>query len=279
MRSRPIVFLVPLLVTLVSSALFYLAVARRWFGPASPANRYFCEFARDGLIREPANTWSNIAFVAAGLVAGWLLASGRFQHNDNALTRNLSIALVFPSLPILLGFGSMALHATETDAGGDLDMLSMYLNAAFLTAYAMQRFFGWGLLPFAAVFAATVALCEWAGTLYHPIPVLDYAGDLAFGVFIAIAVGFEVLNGVLRKIPRESRWGIYALLSFIAAFAVWNFGKNDCPFCAPASWLQPHAAWHLLVALALFLLFRFYVSENPPRRDQGGRAAFAGRAA
>lgn len=279
MSSRPIVFVIPLVVALISAILLYLSIVNGWLGTSSIANRYFCEFSRTGLIKEPVNTWSNLAFVAAGLAIAWLLMKGRFQRNDNALTRNDAIAILFSSLPILLGFGSMAMHATETELGGDLDMLSMYLNAAFMTAYAMQRFFGWGWLRFLIAFLLVVALCEWAGTFYSYIPVIDYAGDAAFAVFISLSVFFEVLNGLLRKIPRQNRWGIYALISFLAAFAVWNLGKNDCPFCSPDSWLQPHALWHLLVALSLFFLFCFYASENPEGANEGKREALASRSA
>src|SRR5690606_39093826 len=99
------------------------------------------------------------------------------------------------------------------------------------------------------------------------VPIVDYAGDAAFAALIALTVFFEVLNGMLRKIPRENRWGVYALIAFLAAFAVWNLGRNDCPFCNPESWLQPHALWHGLVALSQFFLFRFYASENPAVMD------------
>lgn len=279
MRSRTVVFVIPLLATIVFSVLLYLAVTNGWLGTSSIANRYFCELARDGLIKEPANTWSNIGFVAAGLVGAWLLMKGKFRRNDNALAKSDAMAVLFSLLSISLGFGSMAMHATETELGGNLDMLSMYLIAAFVTAYAMQRFFGWKPLGFAVTFLLVVVLCEWAGTFYDYIPVIDYAGDAAFAVFISIAVFFEVLNGLLRKIPRQNKWGIYALLSFLAAFGVWNLGKNDCPFCRPESWLQPHALWHLLVALALFLLFYFYGGENPRGADEGKTAAFARRSA
>ena len=115
-----------------------------------------------------------------------------------------------------------------------------------------------------------VLFCEVAGTYRQlVVPVLDYAGDAAFALLIAVTVAIETLNATFRKARRENKWGIAALFSFLAAFAVWNFGRNDCPFCRPDSLWQPHALWHFLFALALFFLFRLYVSENT--RDGGKR--------
>ena len=44
------------------------------------------------------------------------------------------------------------------------------------------------------------------------------------------------------------------------AFVIWNLAQG--PWCDPTSWLQGHAAWHLLCALAAYLLFRLYASER-----------------
>jgi hypothetical protein len=245
------------------SILLAFALVYGWFGPASAANRYFCEYAQSGLIREPANTASNLGFVASGLASAWLLWTEKFHRNENPLTRSPGIAVLFSSLPILLGFGSMAMHASETGFGGELDLLAMYLVAGFTTAYALRRYFGWGWNGFTLAFVMAVLFCETVGQYRQPVvPVLDYAGDAAFALLVAVTVAVETLNAIRRKVKRENKWGIAALLSFLAAFAAWNFGRNDCPFCRPDSLWQPHALWHLLFALALFFLFRLYVSED-----------------
>lgn len=261
--SRNLVLGVPLLLTAVLFALLGTALVHGWFGPASAANRYFCEYTQSGLIREPANTVSNLGFVVAGLASAWLLQVGKFQKNENLFTQNPVVAILFSSLAILLGFGSMAMHATETELGGEMDLLAMYLVAGFILAYALRRYFSWGWNAFILVFVLAVLFCEVVGQYRQPVvPVLDYAGDAAFALLIALTVAVEALNAIQRKVRRQNKWGVAALLSFLAAFAVWNFGRNDCPFCRPDSWWQAHALWHLLFALALFFLFRLYVSEQ-----------------
>jgi hypothetical protein len=257
------VLAVPLLLTAALSVLLGAALVHGWFGPAGAANRYFCEYAQNGLLREPANTVSNLGFVVAGLASAWLLQAGKFRNNENPFTQNSVIAILFSSLVIFLGFGSTAMHATETDLGGELDLLAMYLVAGFAAAYALRRYFDWGWNGFTLAFVLAVLFCEAIGQYRQPVvPVLDYAGDAAFAFLIALAVVVEALNAIRRNIGRENKWGIAALFSFLAAFAVWNLGRNDCPFCRPDSWWQAHALWHLLFASALFFLFRLYVSEH-----------------
>jgi hypothetical protein len=266
MKRPTLVLVFPLVLTAALFVLLGLALVLGWFGPAGAANRYFCEYAGAGPIREPANTVSNLGFLVAGLASAWTIWSGQFRRNENPFTRNEAIAVLFPALVILLGFGSMAMHASETDLGGEFDLLAMYLVAGFTSAYAMRRYFGWSWSAFVLAFVLSVLCCEIAGQYREPVvPVLDYAGDAAFAILAVLTVLFETLNTFRRAAPRDNEWGAAALASLLAAFAAWNFGRNDCPFCRPDSWWQAHALWHLLLALALYCLFRLHVSETAAR--------------
>jgi len=259
-----LLFVIPLLIAIGSFSFFMLAIWYGWMGPPQGVGAGFCE-ASDGWIKQPANTWSNFGFITAGLVIGWMMMRGAFHKNDNAFTRSNFTPIFFASLTVLLGPGSMAMHATLTPIGGDLDMLSMYLICAFMTAYSLQRFFNWKPLHFTIVFFAVIALCEWAGTYQDYIPVIEYAGNAAFAFFIILAIIFEGLITYVRKTEIEVKWGIYGLISIISAFIIWNLWKNDSPLCDPHSLIQGHAIWHLLDAVAVFFLFKFYASEHSPK--------------
>lgn len=263
-RRTPLMFIIPLIVAIISFGGLMLVVFNGWFGPSQNVGGNFCEVS-DGLIKQRANTWSNLGFICAGLTIGWLMMRGRFAEYHNAFTSSNFTPIFFASLAVFLGPASMAMHATLTQIGGDLDMLSMYLVAAFMTGYAMQRFFRWGALQFTVVFVLVILLCEWAGTFHQHIFLVHYAGNAAFGFFIILASVFEMMNTYIRKFTIEKRWGYYALGSLITAFIIWNFWTNDSPLCDPKSWIQGHAIWHLLDALAVFFLFRFYVSEQSER--------------
>lgn len=262
-RNHFSLFLAALAWTAVLSVAFGIAFMREWFGPTSEANRYFCEYARNGLLREPANTVSNLAFVASGLVIAWQAERGSCRKRGNPFTQRPLLVFLLSAFSIFLGFGSAALHGSETDLGGELDLLAMYFVAGFMLAYAMRRCFDWSWSAFVTVFMLAVLFCKAAG-LYTQlsVPVVSYAGSAAFALLILLTAAFETINTLARNARRENKWGLYAALSFLAAFAIWNMGRNDHPSCDPASWLQPHALWHLLFALAIYCMFRLYASEE-----------------
>ena len=62
-------------VTAVVSLGLVVAAARwGWMGEDVGRGASFCEAPRAGWIRQPANTWSNLAFVVAGLAVAWYAA-------------------------------------------------------------------------------------------------------------------------------------------------------------------------------------------------------------
>lgn len=262
--GKRIVFLLPLGFAVVLMALFLLAVFNQWFGPPQGVGDVFCESHPDRIIKQPSNTWSNLGFIAAGLLIAWQMSREKHSNKNNPFTRRIFTPIFFACLTIFLGPGSMAMHATLTPIGGALDMLSMYLIAAFVCSYAMQRFYGLSSAKFTLLFVAIVLTCECIGFSRYQVPLVEYSGNAAFAFFIITGIVFEALNTYVRKFEIEKIWGLLSLLSIITAFTIWNFWKNDSPLCDPTSIFQGHAAWHLLDALAVYFLFRFYVSEHEP---------------
>ncbi|MEO7298486.1 MAG: ceramidase domain-containing protein [Verrucomicrobiota bacterium] len=254
------ILLIPVCVAVISFTLFVLGVWNGWLGlPYGKIGRGFCE-ASDGLIKQPVNTWSNFGFIAAGLAIAWLMWKNAFSENRNTFTLTSFTPIFFSSLVILVGPCSMAMHATLSRVGGALDMFSMFLICGFLMAYSLQRFFGWKPLYFTIVFVLVTAVGEWAATYRHHFHLIS--GRNAFLFFIAVTVIFETLNSFVRKLKHEIKWLIYGLLTFLVALTFWNLWKTNSPLCNPHSLMQGHAVWHLLDALSLFFLFRFYVSEH-----------------
>lgn len=262
MSNRKYIFSITLGISITLLTLFLLAVIFGWLGEWNHTGAEFCEASRAGLIKQPANTWSNIGFVIAGLTIAWQLSRNVFQANKNIFTQNSFTAIFFSSLTVFLGPGSMAMHATETSAGGFLDMLSMYLVAAFITAYAVQRFFRLSSLLFALIFGSIVCICVCVQDLPYRVPLVGFFGNFVFGFFITVTVIFEALNAFVRKSTCEIQWGIWSILALLTAFLIWNLERNFEAFCNPYSLIQGHAIWHLLDALAVYFLFRFYVSER-----------------
>lgn len=259
--KRPGIFYITVSFAFISFSLFMYAVWAQLFGPPTDVGGAFCEAARPGMIKQPANTWSNLGFMIAGLLMAYQLAKGQFDENKNRFTQSFFTACFFPCLVVFLGPGSMAMHATETSIGGSLDMLSMYLVASFAASYAMQRFFNWQNWQFFVSFILIVLLCETVGMYHEPIPLVHYAGNAIFGFFLIVTTIFELMNGYVRKMTMEKKYGYLSLASMLLAFVIWNLWLDSSPLCNPGSLIQGHAMWHILDAAAAYFLFRMYVSE------------------
>lgn len=251
----------------VSCGLLAAAVWRGWLGADVGRGDGFCEAGRDWVVRQPANTFSNVGFVVAGLLIAW--HAGARPDIGGGPRRLRATALA--CLVVLLGPGSAAMHATQSALGGHLDLLSMYLVAAFAAAYATTRWLRGGTRMLAGVFLGALAGCELIGSWDVRLPVVMHPGNAAFGVLLVTAAAVEV--AVIRRGEVSARSG-YAYASFAAllvAFAVWNATKTW--LCDPHSLVQGHAIWHLLCAVSAYLLYRYYAGERP--HDAGAREAEA----
>jgi hypothetical protein len=243
---------------LASSGLLAVAIARGWLGPDVGRGANFCEAARDAVVRQPANTFSNVGFVLAGLLIAW---HARLPGNvGSTLSARRALVTVMACLVVLLGPGSAAMHATQSAAGGHLDMLSMYLVASFAAAYAGMRWLRGGTALFTALFAAGISLCEIVGAARVAIPVVMTTGNLVFALLLTTAVVLEALLMRRGEATAARGYAFASLAAILVAFAIWNASRAW--LCEPYSLIQGHAIWHVLGALSAYLLYRYYASEE-----------------
>lgn len=254
----------PVLVTAVAAvgsvALLGAAVRWGWLGPDAGRGAGFCEAARSGVVRQPANTVSNLGFVLAGLAVAWYAADR--SRLGGSLARWPGLATGYAVVVVLLGPASAAMHATQSVLGGRLDLLSMYLVAGFAFAYAVMRWLRRGPAVLVAGYAAVLAVSELAENLGGHVPVVHHAGNLVFGLTILAAVGVEVALWRRRDPRQDVRYGLASVGTLLLAFAIWIPAQSGSALCDPTSLLQGHAAWHLLDAVAAYLLFRHYAAEG-----------------
>ena len=231
-----------------------LAVGFGWLGPDIGRGDNFCEAARLGAVKQPANSWSNLGFLIAGLVIAW--HAGR----PGASRMPIGLQTAYACVVVVLGPASAAMHATQSSLGGHLDLLSMYLIAGFAASYAWVRWVRRGPMAFAAAYVSSVLACEIAGLWTRPVPVVQYAGNVAFGLLLITAVVLETRLWRRDETRRTIGFGVAALGSMLVAFGIWIMSQHD--WCDPHSWLQGHGVWHVLGAAAAYLLYRLYASER-----------------
>lgn len=260
--NRSIVFFVPLIAAFVSMGLLFAALVGSWMGPAGANSDVFCETFRPGLIKQPVNTWSNVAFIIVGLAIGWQQSKGRFASNSNSFTRTLFYPTFFATLAVLLGPGSMAMHASTAHIGGFFDMLSMYLIASFMLSYALERLLGWRPRHFSICFAIVLAIC----IVVHFSPIRTVFGIeailLIFATYIVLASAIELYFVLIKKTGADWRMVVAFIGAFLLAFFIWNLSLTGNVWCNPDSIWQGHGAWHILNAVSVYFIYRYYVSEG-----------------
>ena len=153
-----------------------------------------------------------------------------------------------------------------------------------IISYAVFRWlYGWGLGIGFNLFGTSIGLWFISEALYRFwSPAFRFlSGFLGFFVMFLFGTSpldvfnnisdywwtlFFWLPGLLATHKPEGRrstiWFILGMISYFLAFAIWTTGVPDHQNCSPDSIIQAHGIWHLLTALATFLFFIHYRSEQ-----------------
>jgi hypothetical protein len=239
------------------------AATQNWFD-GSPAqcfleNAYFCEELRPGLVKQPSNTFSNLAFVFIGLGCAWH-AMRNHKADGGRMQSTVFYPALFATALALLGPGSMAMHASMTNWGGKVDVISMELFMGVAAAIGLSRRFKWshgGFLAGAALIVGAGVALKW---FHHVIRT-----EVSFGVVVALFVFNETIPGEdpATRLP-DKTWLKRGAFCFFAAFGVWlGCRTQDGPWCYPQSLIQGHAIWHILTAMGAGCLYPYFLQERP----------------
>jgi hypothetical protein len=253
-------------VLLTSSAAVYIAAAAGW--PGAPnhcvlAGDCYCEAARPGWVAQPSNTWSLLAFSLGGLGIAWhSCRTRRIAARRNRFTATSFYPALFCGIVTFMGPGGAFFHASLTNWGGAVDVLSMFLWIDFLIVYNLAVLYRWGPGRFLAVYLAATAVLMLPRVIQGPLGVPLFA--VAFGLWLTmeLAMALRVDIPGLRRPVRDHRWLLAHLAISICALGIWAMSHGNGPLCSPHSLLQGHAFWHVLNAVAFVLLFPYLRSER-----------------
>lgn len=245
------------------------------------ARMQFCEQAIGGPIKHPADVWTNVGPLLAGLFI--------LKRSRNPLERLLGAAAVWTA-------GTSAyFHATDTILGEALDVGGMFLFILTVAAFQQRRA--------SCTQRATPGQHQNTSDPDRPRFSADWvyvSGVVALSSALACASVYTVVFAsptfaviVALVIIREARsahlighCGKALLVTFAVAWAIWWLDYLRI-FCYPANHvLTGHGVWHLLNGLVFWLTFLHFRGVDSEHADddridreadvgERGSAAFA----
>jgi hypothetical protein len=193
-----------------------------------------CERCRPGLVAQPVNAASSLAFVATGvaLVAG----------ADRASVPGAEAAVGWAA--VAAGLGSVAYHGPGTSAGRYVHDATLVGLLATVVVADVGRITG-RRVPQAAL--AAVPLLALAGA----VPRWSMPTQAVVGVAATVSESVRIAG---LPSTAAGRWRHRAAGLVAGAGALGHvLGRSGGPWCRPDSRLQPHALWHTAMAVALGL--------------------------
>jgi Ceramidase len=201
-----------------------------------------CEHIGQGLLAQPANTLSSLAYVVGGVLLLWRAL---------ALTRPSArvTVTVYALTVVSVGAGSAVFHGPMPGWGRFAHDLSIAAVLAFIigygAAFARRAPASTGLTVFGGlVGACAIVLAVWPD-----------ASNALDAVLVVGAVGTEIA-AVRSPTGRDVGYGrlwIVAVVALAPGALLNALGRTDAPLCDPNSLVQLHAVWHVLTAFVLWL--------------------------
>lgn len=209
---------------------------------AYPPNVQWCEAHLCSWITNPANTWSNLAFI----IFAWFVWKSAKKNNP-------SLKVFGPSL-FIVGITSLIYHASNNFFTQFVDFIGMYVFVCLMLSLNLWRMgklnsnsfpkFYWGQVAFFGILTILGRL------LNFPIQ----------GLVLLIGISIVVTEIKLWRAQPETKYKFFIAAIVSLVFAVsWSILDVTRTFCDPHNhFVQGHAIWHLFSAFGLWLAYKFY---------------------
>ena len=175
-------------------------------GLIGEASRW-CERVSGGLFREPLNTLSNLGFMVVGLYMFWVICNDR-QDSTNPFIGITPISLLYASVVIFLGPGSMLMHGTNTEWGGWADNLSMIMFIILPWLYNIYSMSNWTSKQLLSIYVSIViiySIWRWF---------TDWGLGINFNLF-GVSIGLWAISETLYRFWTPSFRFLSGFVGFI----------------------------------------------------------------
>lgn len=167
----------------------------------------WCERVSGGLFREPLNTLSNLGFMIVGLYMFWVICNDK-QNSTNPFVGITPISVLYASVVIYLGPGSMLMHGTNTDWGGWADNLSMIMFIILPWLYNIYSMSSWTSKQLLSIYISIViiySIWRWF---------TDWGLGINFNLF-GVSIGLWAISETLYRFWSPSFRFLSGFVGFI----------------------------------------------------------------
>lgn len=198
-----------------------------------------CETIGPGILAQPINALSSLAFSVIGLVIIWW--ASQVEGNERG------VRIVFGILMVLTGAGSVMFHGPQGPGslfGHDVTFLvTVWFVAIVNVSETLQwrRVTEWGAFVAGALVLSVLLVVSPGLT-----------NVLMVATVIALVASDLTIH---RRGTIRAWWYIASLVAIVAALVMFVLGRTGAPLCDPDSLFQGHGMWHLLGAVALGAYF------------------------
>lgn len=201
---------------------------------------HFCEAAVCGWVKQPANSYSNAAFLLVAVLI-WL----RWHRTHRQMAKQ------FVQVLVILAAGSFFLHASMTFYGEVADFLGMF--------FFLSRMLVWNVERFLRRPAHHAEAWYWAlASVPIALMFFGFHGVSLFQIGVGVVIGTEVLVYLAgdRQAPYRYLAAIAAVMA--VAYRLWWLDV-DHVWCHPDNHvISGHVLWHGLTATTFLLAAKFY---------------------
>ena len=205
-----------------------------------------CEHIGQGLLGQPVNTLSSLAYVVAGAV----LLRRALAAREGARP----VLTVYAVAVAAFGFGSIVFHGPMPSWARLAHDLSITSVLAFVIGYDVA---------FARRATRRAGLVSSAGLVAASAVVLWLSPDASNALVSALVVAAVVAEVAAARSPAgrvvardlvRAPWSwVVGVVALGIGAALNALGRTDAPLCEPDSLAQLHGVWHVLTAAVLWL--------------------------
>lgn len=199
----------------------------------------FCETQLCGWVQQPANTYSNLAYLVVAIMI-W-----------RSSARTQAIRKFFAGAVFVLFLFSTFFHTSGSVLGKFVDVAAMYVISMGLLTFALQRYYR--LSPLRAQFIYGLGL-----TISITSLAITGQGNVLFMSEVLAAVLFEVLLVRQKRDTLVPRRLFQSLGAFAVAATMWLLDVKKILCWPDVHYFSGHAMWHLFCAVALWFIYRAY---------------------